>query len=229
MAFEPELMKIAKSAISKRAQFAPRPAMFLRLSVVQKLMRLAIKHRDRDAAMLYLASYAFLLRVPSEAFSIAKYSSGVVRGENSVMYVCDNQLHLKLLKRKNKQHGSLLKRACWCDSCKETCPVHVLGKFIEELPEGEQPFRKFSPGIVLEHLRARLKVLKIEDWWQYRSHDFRRGHARDLQARGAHLYEIFAAGEWRSPAFLKYMDLMELEKDIVVEAHIEESSEDEKT
>ena len=144
------------------------------------------------------------------------------------MFMSDNQLCLRLLKRKNKRSGSLLKRACWCNSCKETCPVHVLGKFMEGLAEGEQPFKKFSPSMTLEHLRARLKLLKVENYSVYRSHDFRRGHARDLQARGAHLYEILAAGEWRSPAFLRYMDLMDLERDVVVEAHMDESSEDEK-
>ena len=34
------------------------------------------------------------------------------------------------------------------------------------------------------------------------------------------------AGEWRSPAFLKYLDVMELESAAVVEAHLEEESDE---
>ena len=74
----------------------------------------------------------------------------------------------------------------------------------------------------------------------YRTHDIRRGHARDLQQAGAPLWEILAAGQWRSPAFLRYLDLHKLEEDAVsqshtdrseanavVQAHMEESSDEE--
>jgi hypothetical protein len=45
---------------------------------------------------------------------------------------------------------------------------------------------------------------------------------------GAPLWQILEAGEWRSPAFLKYLDLQRLETDLVVQAHVDESeSEDE--
>ena len=41
---------------------------------------------------------------------------------------------------------------------------------------------------------------------------------------GAPLYEILAAGEWRSPAFMKYIDMNQLEADVVVQAHLDEES-----
>ena len=62
----------------------------------------------------------------------------------------------------------------------------------------------------------------------YRAHGFRPGHARDLQAAGASLYQQLSAGEWQSPALLKYLDLQQLELDVVVEPHLEESIGDEK-
>ena len=40
---------------------------------------------------------------------------------------------------------------------------------------------------------------------------------------GAPLYEILQAGEWRSPAFLKYLQLHTLERDAVVQAYVDES------
>ena len=39
--------------------------------------------------------------------------------------------------------------------------------------------------------------------------------------------EILNAGGWRSPAFMRYLNLEELETDAVVQAHLDESSEDE--
>jgi len=45
----------------------------------------------------------------------------------------------------------------------------------------------------------------------------------DLVASGAPLWEILGAGEWRSPAFLQYLNLHELEEGLVTQAHLEES------
>ena len=45
-----------------------------------------------------------------------------------------------------------------------------------------------------------------------------------MAEQGRKLCEILAAGEWRSPAFMCYMDKCELEKAAVTEAHCDESS-----
>ena len=71
-----------------------------------------------------------------------------------------------------------------------------------------------------------LKELEVKDARLYRTHDFRRGHARDMQAWGRTLAEILAAGEWSSPAFMKYLDMMALERDAVMEAHLDESGDE---
>ena len=39
--------------------------------------------------------------------------------------------------------------------------------------------------------------------------------------------EILRAGDWKSPAFLQYLDREQLERDRVLEAHLEDSSGDE--
>ena len=62
------------------------------------------------------------------------------------------------------------------------------------------------------------------DAGKHRTHDLRRGHCKDLQQKGASLYEILQAGEWKSPAFLSYMDMAELDRDVVAEAMRDESS-----
>ena len=41
---------------------------------------------------------------------------------------------------------------------------------------------------------------------------------QDMQQSGRPLAEILAAGEWRSRAVVKYLDVPELERDIALEA-----------
>ena len=43
---------------------------------------------------------------------------------------------------------------------------------------------------------------------------------------GKPLWFILAAGEWRSPAFLDYMDLHKLDADMVLQAHLAESDDE---
>ena len=73
-------------------------------------------------------------------------------------------------------------------------------------------------------MRLKLHQLGLENASRFRTHDLRRGHALDLLRAGANLGEILRAGQWRSPAFLQYLDLEELERDAVLEAHLDESS-----
>ena len=150
--------------------------------------------------------------------------------------------------RKNRRCGSVLRRGCWCskasskvvncvlpvawcdhvlDLCpKAFCPVHHLAPLIGNIPEGTLLFKGVTPAAALANLRQILEGLHVPNAMAYRTHDLRRGHARDLQmsgtvstcithvnarrcahvvafGSGALLYEILAAGEWRSPCFLK--------------------------
>ena len=50
--------------------------------------------------------------------------------------------------------------------------------------------------------------------------------ALDSQLSGAPLWQILEAGEWRSPAFLKHLDMSMLERELVVQAHCDESDEE---
>ena len=83
------------------------------------------------------------------------------------------------------------------------------------------------PDVVLRGLRDALRSLGVPNAAAYRSHDLRRGHAEDLRLGGATLGEILRAGDWRSPAFLAYLDAEQLERDRTVEAHLVDSSDDE--
>ena len=131
---------------------------------------------------------------------------------------------MALKSRKNRPDGSRLVRGCWCRECKATCPVHVLGPLLGERRSGTKLFPQATAAVALRVLREMLGILGIPKAELYRTHDFRRGHAKDLQLSGvwlhvvrfaclcllrigAPLYRILAAGEWRSPAFLLYLDM----------------------
>ena len=78
--------------------------------------------------------------------------------------------------------------------------------------------------MALATLRDTMARIGIEHSERYWLRDFRRGHAKDLLDGGARLNQILQAGEWRTPAFLKYLDTNKLEKAAVLEAHQCESS-----
>ena len=218
----------AKMSITKRNRFSSREKMFLQHDTVSRMLEygyLEDPGASEVIGMLFLVTYVFLLRLPSEALPIVRGGVGWAdNGEQSVVYLENGELCLKLAKRKNKRNGSLLKRACWCSSCKLTCPVHNLWPFFEEYALGGKPFAGITASKALSKLRAILTAIGMEKATSYRCHDLRRGHAFDLQLSGASLYEILAAGEWRSPAFMDYLDKMLLEKSVVIEAHMNESS-----
>ena len=68
---------------------------------------------------------------------------------------------------------------------------------------------------------------QVADPSQYGSHDFRRGHAKDLQKAKHPLATICAMGQWKQGAgsVTAYLDQCELEQDVALEAAI--MSEDE--
>jgi len=84
--------------------------------------------------------------------------------------------------------------------------------FFANLAVGAQPWVDVTPGLARERVRAVLRNLDVPDAKLYGTHDFRRGHAEDLRQCGASLAEILLAGQWKSAAFLKYLDEAELEK-----------------
>ena len=101
------------------------------------------------------------------------------------------------------------------------CPIHVLWHgFFAKLDVGAKPWAQFSAGFANRSLRGALLELKIPNAPSFGTHDIRRGHAKDLQMSGATLSEILAAGQWRSPAFMRYLDESELEMGVALEAAV---------
>ena len=95
-----------------------------------------------------------------------------------------DSLVLKLQRRKNKSGGSRLVRGCWCTECKLTCPLHVLGPLVDQRGSGKNLFPGITAASALTMLREMLEVVGAQEARSYRTHDSRRGHAKDLQVSG---------------------------------------------
>ena len=222
--FNDPLVKRARRAIKSRGDFVARPKQFLgQRELCMLLAKPAVESRQQSLAMLWLFAYVFLARVPSEALPVARVQyERDARKRHSAIIVHEDRIVLHLARRKNKPRGSTLTRTCWCRTCAAACPVHVLGAWVRERTFGQLLF-PFGASEALRELRSALAAVEFARANSYRTHDFRRGHARDLQRAGKTLAEILSAGEWRSCAFMRYLDEHELERDAVVEAHVCES------
>ena len=218
----------AKRAVAKEGGSRARGKLWIRRQRVEDMLKLATRSPEYEAfARLFLMSYAFLLRLPSEALPMIVAGGEHMANAKSVVHIDwdKEQLVLELSRRKNKESGSRLVRTCWCKECPSTCPVHVLGKFVAEAEPGAALFAGITPASAIHALRRMLASLDVVKSELYRTHDLRRGHALDLQCSGAPLWQILEAGEWSSPAFLKYLDLHKLDTELVVQAHVNESDE----
>lgn len=157
-------------------------------------------------SMLWLISYTFLLRVPSEALPICKCDSSVdYNNEQAALYIENGRtLCLRLKSRKNAPRGCILKRYCTCSAeyPDHMCPTHTLWeKFFAALVPGTKPWAAHSPGYVTARLRCALQELQVDShlcenyththtgfgntlqvpgFDLYGLHDLRRGHAKVL-------------------------------------------------
>jgi hypothetical protein len=219
------LAKRAKASLRKR-ETAPKERRFLRSDTLRRLMMVARGEEDQATEMMYLAAYTFMLRVPSEGLPMVNGgcpSEALPDGVHSAVAVSGNELMLRLAKRKNRVHGLLLRRACTCPANRWMCPVHVLGAWLSGQPSGARAFAHLSAGTARANLRRHIALLQVPKAEAHGLHDFRRCHAQDLADAGGELKVILEAGEWSSPAFLKYLDVAQLERDVVVHATMDDS------
>ena len=202
--------------------------MFLKaVSVCEMVGSLIFRPEWTTTVMWSLTAYIFLLRVPSECLPFIVGGGDFLRGVQSSLCIRSECIGLQLRTRNNKRHGSVLWRQCWCSQQTSTCSVKVFGRWAATKPVGTALFCGLNAGMATKLLRCILAALKVEGAERFRLQDFRRGHADDLANSGASLLEILKAGEWRSPAFLKYLNIESLERHPDVQAHGDESSEDE--
>ena len=146
------LVRRAKTALKKQ-QRAPRERRFLDSALAAKLVS-SLLERDAASAMLFLLSYTFVLRVPSEAIPVrvgrgVEVGAPLLPGRDSRVGLCGGDL----ARRRNKPHGSSLVRSCWC--------AHVLGPWLAAWPKGHMPFGNLSARGARVSLRRQLAALGV--------------------------------------------------------------------
>ena len=118
-------------------------------------------------------------------------------------------------------------------------------KFLAKLPVGSHPWNDITPHVAIQRVRLILQKLGVPNANEYGTHDFRRGHAeagtscpclhcildtilpvQDMRRSGCPLAKILAAGQWKSSAFLRYLDAENLETDSAYEVAIESEAEE---
>jgi hypothetical protein len=67
--------------------------------------------------------------------------------------------------------------------------VHVLGPFLDQHASGQPLFKGITAASALGMLRDLLGAMQVPDSDKYRTHDLRRGHAKDLQLSGESVYK----------------------------------------
>ena len=221
-AAEPVLRR-ARGAIAKRMLASTRAKRFIQRSCVLKIVEgVAVGACSRALAMLWLAAYTFMLRVPSEGLPMARGADGFA-GHSVLTLESDTCVVLRLQSRKNRPQGAVIKRGCICKeanvNCHSLCPVHTLWhKFFAPLRPGSRPWAHLSPSAANQQLRATLRTLgvlgctfcvfacvsallpQVAGSESYGSHDLRRGHAKDLQKSKHPLATICAMGQWKQGA-----------------------------
>ena len=168
-------------------------------------------------------------------------------GLQTIIWKTDEHLCIRMKRRKNMPKGSgTLRRRCCCRPGSEVvhvlCPVHTLWPYLATLEEGQCPWSGLDDRAANAMLRAKLAEIDIADAGAYNTHDIRRGHAevraivllvvrfalplscflQDMRRDGHPLHDILKAGQWRSCAFLDYLDKAGLEEDVVFHTAIDE-------
>ena len=119
---------------------------------VQEMLEWSEAHEElRKAALLFLLTYTYLLRLPSEALPAIVGTNANETGSNAVLLKEGESLVLVLHKRKNRPRGSRLVRRCSCRQAPETCVYHILGPVVEATPVGARLFAGISESGVCTH------------------------------------------------------------------------------
>eukprot|EP00930_Biecheleria_cincta_P003118 TRINITY_DN104055_c0_g1_i1.p1 TRINITY_DN104055_c0_g1~~TRINITY_DN104055_c0_g1_i1.p1 ORF type:complete len:613 (-),score=63.61 TRINITY_DN104055_c0_g1_i1:266-2104(-) len=184
-------------------------------SAVRSLVTLTDELNIHDGFQeLVLISWEFLLRVQSEALPLEcgsaeeAQSSSLGPERHSALWVNEKEksIHLRLARRKNRPKGSWLTRKCTCSIVGNAyCIVHRLAAYTVDGVQGSKLF-KFTSHELLSTVRRFLTILEFPRVEQLTLKSFRAGKATEMAKRGCSLGTILCAGEWRSAAFLRYVD-----------------------
>jgi hypothetical protein len=176
------------------------------VQLIQMLLRMEV---PPGMAVLAVIAWQFLLRVQSEGIPLVRGSPAACHGLppacHSGVWIAADKIHIRLRKRKHRASGSWLKRACTCSECPLLCGIHFAGQYVMTKPIGEELFG-FSQAQFTHAIKRALTLLEIPGASTFSLKAFRAGRATELALKGVPIGKILQAGEWKSSAFLRYID-----------------------
>ena len=178
---------------------------------VHQLVRLADNLAlDGGFQLAVLIGYEFLLRVKSEGIPLQcgdpREEKVLMPGRHSAVWAQNDRLYVRLQRRKNRSHGSLLTRRCRCSTlASDVCVYHRALFFLQRFTVGDCLF-DFNHQKFLKDVRRFSVILGMPHASDITFKSFRAGKATQLAAQGVSLGDIVNAGEWKSNAFLRYVD-----------------------
>ena len=212
------------AGIEKGMTHVTKPRRRVQSGLLRKMVHLAAQKGWTALADLWILSYAFLLRVPSEALAMQAGNSAA--NKHSRFFIKDGVVTLHLNKRKNAPKGQTLQRSCCCVSNPALCPHLVCERRADPLIPGQRLFG-ITYAQFLKQTREILRLLKVENFSEFGSHVFRRGCCDDMRAKKSPLRDILEAGGWKSGAFALYLEREAAERDAVATVLIDVSSDEE--
>ena len=192
----------------------------IRLATLVGLPVLAVVMAVSWECLLRIQSEAVLLQVgqASDAFDLPQW-------RHSGVWVADQVLHVRLRQRKNRPTGSLLRRPCTCRTDKKTCAVHLALPVLQGKQQGQRLWDGTGAGFI-QQVRRLLAQMGVPGAMHFSGKAFRAGKATAMAASGSSIGSILTAGEWRSAAFLSYIDETEVDAACLLHKALEDSDDD---
>ena len=185
--------------------------LYISWDLAAKLVNLRTSRGDYERACVYALASQIMPRVGDELIPLCSDSldthSAVRHNENTIWF------HLR--SRKNWPNGATIARKCICNSKRHVlCALHALIHFVQrtQRPASEKGrlFQVTYPKFLRE-LKHDLAALGVPKAMFFTTKCFRRGSAMEILKRGGNLATVLKAGQWRSHAFLNYLEESEID------------------
>ena len=134
----------------------------------------------------------------------------------------------RLNSRKHRPKGSILQRGCSCKRMRseQFCVLHRMKKQSKDKKAGEVLW-EFPAHAALKNFRNTLKAIGEKNSESYGWKAFRAGKATQLASQDSSIGEILTAGEWRTKAFLNYIDEASIDSASLLEESMKSDDEEE--
>ena len=214
-----EVVRAKKALLKRCARPKVEPPPILHPLLVKMLGAVA----QPDTAALYILSFAFALRVPSEALPMVVGDPAAAGSftftakerrdprTRAVLFCSGDAVVVHLSRRKHAPFPCRLVRKCWCEACARTCPVHAAESFLESAPVGVALWARqrhvskrgfvSATAALRSTIRSHASAAGAEAPELFNTRSFRRGHADSVARFGGKLSTILRAGNWSSRAF----------------------------